>query len=194
MTEGADKKKVETELNLSVDRLVYYAGWCDKYQQVFSSVNPVEGSYFNFSFPEPTGVISVISPDQSGLLGLISVMSPCIAGGNTCILLADRNHPLSAIDFAEVLNASDVPVGVVNILTGFKNELLSHFASHMDVNAVIYPGADNSEIKQIQELASLNIKRVILWNRLSWLNDESQSPYFIMDLQEIKTTWHPVGI
>lgn len=194
INEGTIASEAEEEFNLSVDRLVYYAGWCDKYQQVFSSVNPTEGSYFNFSFPEPTGVVSILAPDQHGLLGLISVIAPCIAGGNTCIVLASQHHPLTAIDFAEVIHASDVPAGVINILTGFKNELLTHFASHMDVNAIVYTHHEKEELKKAEELSSLNVKRAIVWNKFNWKESSAQNPYFIMDLQEIKTTWHPVGI
>ncbi len=194
MKEGTTSSEAESEFNLSVDRLVYYAGWCDKYQQVFSSVNPAEGSYFNFSFPEPTGVVSVIAPEQHGLLGLISVIAPCIAGVNTCIVLASQQHPLTAIDFAEVIHASDVPGGVINILTGFKNELLSHFASHMDVNAIVYTHHEKEELKKMEEQSSQNVKRAIIWNKFNLMESASQNPYLIMDLQEIKTTWHPVGI
>lgn len=192
--EGTASADAETEFNLSVDRLVYYAGWCDKYQQVFSSVNPAEGSYFNFSFPEPTGVVSILAPEQYGLLGLISVIAPGIAGGNSCIILASQHHPLTAIDFAEVIHASDVPGGVINILTGFKNELLSHFATHMDVNAIVYTHHDKDEIKKMEEQSSLNVKRAIVWNKFHWKESSAQNPYLLMDLQEIKTTWHPVGI
>jgi acyl-CoA reductase-like NAD-dependent aldehyde dehydrogenase len=195
MREGTDRKdQAEKEFEMAVDRLVYYAGWCDKYQQVFSSVNPTEGSYFNFSFPEPTGVVSIISPEDFGLLGLISVMAPCMTGGNTCIVLASQQHPLSAIDLAEVIHASDVPAGVVNILTGFKSELLSHFASHMDVNAIVYTHTDSDEIRKVQELSSLNVKRALIWNNIRWNDTSAMNPYLIMDLQEIKTTWHPVGV
>lgn len=194
MKEGTTASEAETEFNLSVDRLVYYAGWCDKYHQVFSSVNPTEGSYFNFSFPEPTGVVSIVAPEHNGLLGLISVMAPCIAGGNTCIVLVSQQHPLTAIDFAEVIHASDVPGGVISILTGFKNELLSHFASHMDVNAIVYTHHEKEELKKMEEQASVNVKRAITWNKFNWKDSSAQNPYLIMDLQEIKTTWHPVGI
>ncbi len=195
MCEGtAKKEEAEKEFEMSVDRLVYYAGWCDKYQQVFSTVNPTEGSYFNFSFPEPTGVVSIIAPENAGLLGFISVLAPCIAGGNTCILLASQQHPLSAIDFAEVIHASDVPAGVVNILTGLKSELLTHFASHMDVNAIVYTHTDSDEIRRVQQLSSLNVKRALIWNNIRWKDVSAMNPYLILDMQEIKTTWHPIGI
>jgi acyl-CoA reductase-like NAD-dependent aldehyde dehydrogenase len=191
---GATEEEATSEVNAAIDRCVYYAGWSDKYQQVFSSVNPTEGSYFNFSYPEPTGVVSAFAPDQFGLLGLVSVILPVIVGGNTVIILAAQNHSITAVDLAEVIHASDVPGGVVNILTGFRNELLSHFSSHMDVNAVIYTGSDNAEIRTIQTNSSLNVKRAVLWSNYNWMENSSQHPYHIMDVQEIKTTWHPVGI
>ncbi|MEO5571055.1 MAG: aldehyde dehydrogenase family protein [Bacteroidia bacterium] len=191
---GATEEKATTEVNAAIDCCVYYAGWADKYQQIFSSVNPAEGSYFNFSYPEATGVVSAFAPEQFGLLGLISVMLPVIVGGNTCIILAAQNHSTSAIDFAEVLHASDVPGGVINILTGFRSELVAHFSSHMDVNAVIYTGNDVAEIKTIQTNSALNVKRAVFWNHSDWMDHTSHHPYLIMDLQEIKTTWHPVGI
>lgn len=190
---GSSSAKAEVEVSAAIDRLVYYAGWSDKYTQVFSSVNPTEGSFFNFSYPEPTGLVSAIAPAENGLLGLVSVIAPVIIGGNTVIILAALQHSITAVDFAEVLHASDVPGGVVNILTGPAKELISHFSSHMDVNAVIYCGSNTDEIKTIQTNSSLNVKRAVLWNH-NWTSIASQNPYLIMDLQEIKTTWHPVGI
>jgi acyl-CoA reductase-like NAD-dependent aldehyde dehydrogenase len=190
---GSTKAQAEKEVDLSVDRLVYYAGWCDKYQQVFSSVNPVESSHFNFSVPEPMGVISIMSAENSGLLGLITFIAPAISGGNTVVVLASSSKPLSSVTFGEVLNSSDVPAGVVNLLTGKRSELLTHFSTHMDVNAVIYSGNDREEIKTIKESASLNVKRVSVYSDKNLGDDSSQNPYRIMDLQEIKTTWHPIG-
>ncbi len=191
--QGSTNAQAEKEVNVSVDRLVYFAGWCDKYQQVFSSVNPVESSHFNFSVPEPMGVISVLSPESFGLLGLISLIAPAIAGGNTVIILASTSKPLNAVTFGEVLNSSDVPAGVVNILTGSRSELLNHFATHMDVNAIVVCGGDAGEIVKVKEAASLNVKRVAIYKESELDNDKSQNPYRIMDLQEIKTTWHPIG-
>lgn len=191
--QGSSNAQAEKETNLSIDRLVYYAGWCDKYQQVFSSVNPVESSHFNFSVPEPMGVISVLSPESNGLLGLISMIIPAIAGGNTVVALASSSKPLNAVTFGEVLNSSDVPGGVVNILTGYRSELSSHFATHMDVNALVYCGNNSDEIKKIKEDASLNVKRVSVYRESDIAEEKSQHPYRIMDLQEIKTTWHPIG-
>jgi len=180
------------EVTMAVERLIYYAGWCDKFQQVNSSVNPVASSHFNFSVPEPTGVVSIIAPQQDSLLGLISMIAPVIAGGNTCVVLASHHKPLSAITFAEVVNSSDVPGGVINIITGKLAELLPYFADHMDVNAIISSLPDHDHNEMIRDKAVLNLKRVINWNRKIWVSDESQSPYMIMDTQEIKTTWHPI--
>ncbi|MBA3681011.1 MAG: aldehyde dehydrogenase family protein [Bacteroidetes bacterium] len=189
--QGITKKTAEIEVLQSIDRLVYYAGWCDKYLALFSSVNPVASSHFNFSVPEPTGVVSVIAPEDSALIGLVSVIAPIICGGNTCVVLASNTLPLCAVTFAEVLATSDLPGGVINILTGTSKELHGHFSSHMDVNAVIYCRNNKEEAKVISENASLNVKRSFNWNK-DWLKDENQNPYLILDLQEIKTTWHPV--
>lgn len=189
--QGLTKKQAEVEVQQSVDRWVYYAGWCDKYQQLFSSVNPVSSSHFNFSVLEPMGVVSIIAPEKSSLLGLVSVIAPVIAGGNTCIVLASEKMPLCSITLGEVLATSDLPGGVVNILTGTSEELHSHFSSHMDVNALIYCRNKKEEIKLIGENASLNVKRVFYWDK-DWTKADSQNPYLIQDLQEIKTTWHPV--
>lgn len=190
---GCTEAQAKQEVAASIDRLVYYAGWCDKYQQIFSSVNPVASSHFNFSLPEPTGVVAAFAPEENGLIGLVSVVAPIIAGGNSVVVLASDQHPLPAITFAEVLNSSDVPGGVVNILTGHRSELLGHFSTHMDVNAMVYTGGDKEQIKTIQENATQNVKRVIVRDEKDWQVDAAQSPYAIMDTQELKTTWHPVG-
>ncbi len=190
--QGSTQKAAEKELDLSIDRLIYYAGWTDKYQQVFSAVNPVNSSHFNFSVLEPTGVVAILAPDDTSLLGLISNVAPAIAGGNSCVVLASESKPLCAVSFAEVLHASDVPGGVVNILTGFRAELSEFFASHMDVNAIIYCDGGKAVARSIQELAADNIKRVIARNRVDWIGD-AENPYLIRDTQEVKTTWHPIG-
>lgn len=179
------------EMEQCIDRLVYYAGWCDKYQQLFSAVNPVASSHFNFSVPEPMGVVAILADESTALLGLISVLAPCIAGGNTCIILASESKPTCAITFAEVIATSDVPGGVVNIVTGNRKELHSHFSSHMDVNAIINCNNEKEFTKTIGENASLNVKRVFNWNK-NWSDDKEQDLYYITDLQEIKTTWHPI--
>jgi acyl-CoA reductase-like NAD-dependent aldehyde dehydrogenase len=190
--QDSTRAQAEKEVELSVDRLIYYAGWCDKFQQLFSAVNPVASSHFNFSVPEPTGVVSVIAPQNDSLLGLVSVIAAVIAGGNTCIVLASYNKPLCAVTFAEVLNSSDVPGGVVNILTGKLGELAPYFADHMDVNAMIFCEKDAATKKLIQEKAALNLKRITVYDSIDWYSEKGQSPYFIMDLQEVKTTWHPI--
>lgn len=190
--QDATQAQAEHEVNVSIDRLIYYAGWCDKFQQIFSSVNPVGCSHFNFSNAEPTGVVSIIAPQDSSLLGLVSVVAPVIAGGNTCVVLASHSKPLCAITFAEVLNSSDVPGGVANILTGKPSELLSWFSNHMDVNAIVYCEEDAAARKTIQNNCSLNLKRPVFYNDTDWYAEDAQSPYLIMDTQEIKTTWHPI--
>ena len=190
--QGSTAKAAAKEVNQSIDRLIYFAGWSDKYQQVFSAVNPVASSHFNFSVLEPTGVVSILAPDDSSLLGLITNIAAAIVGGNTCVVLASESKPLCAVSFAEVLHASDVPGGVVNILTGFRSELTEFFASHMDVNAVVYCDGGKAVAKTVQELAADNIKRVIARNRVDWSGD-AENPYLIRDTQEVKTTWHPIG-
>ena len=192
--QGIKPRQAEIETEAAIDRIVYYAGWTDKYQQIFSSVNPVESSHFNFSFPEPTGVVSVIAPEASGLLGFISSVMPAIAGGNTVIVLASEKYPLTAVEFAEVIHASDVSAGTINIITGLRKELITPLSSHLDINAVVYCDNNPDELLLIQQQGSLNVKRILHHYQSDWLSDSTQSPYMIMDAQEIKTTWHPVGI
>ncbi len=189
--QGSTNKSAEAEVIMAIDRLVYYSGWCDKYQQLFGTVNPVASSHFNFSVPEPTGVVAIIAPEESSLLGLISVIAPCIAGGNTCIVLASNSKPLCSVTFAEVLATSDLPGGVVNILTGTSSELYSHFSSHMDVNAIVYCRNNDEEKKTISQNSALNVKRAFFWNN-DWTKSENEHPYLMLDLQEVKTTWHPI--
>lgn len=165
--QGSTAKAAEKEVDQSIDRLIYFAGWSDKYQQVFSAVNPVASSHFNFSVLEPTGVVSILAPNDSSLLGLITNIAAAIVGGNTCVVLASESKPLCAVSFAEVLHASDVPGGVVDILTGFRLELTEFFASHMDVNVVVYCDGGKAVAKTVQELAADNIKRVIARNRVA---------------------------
>lgn len=191
MLTGLSKLQARNEIELSIDRLIYYAGWSDKFQQVFSSVNPVASNHFNFSLLQSVGVVSVISPNDYSLLGMISVIAPIIVGGNTCVILSSEKNPMVSISFAEVLNTSDIPAGVVNILTGKRKELLSHFASHKDVNAIIYCGDNNQEIKEIEHLSSDNLKRVKIYKHKNWDHNSCQSPFFIETCQELKTIWHP---
>lgn len=191
--QGQAKRAASAEVDAAIDRLIYYAGWADKYQQIFSAVNPVASSHFNFSVLEPTGVVGILAPEDSGLLGLVSNLAPAIVGGNTCVVLASRTLPLTAVSFAEVLHSSDVPGGVVNLLTGFREELAGQFASHMDVNAIVYCDPEGDLPADIQTAAAENLKRVVARVDVDWKKDSAQSPYFIRDTQEVKTTWHPVG-
>lgn len=190
---GVATSVAAAEAAQSVDRLVYYAGWADKYQQVFSSVNPVGSSHFNFSLLEPTGVVTALCPEDSSLLGLVSVIAPIIVGGNSVVALASTSKPLCAVTFAEVLATSDLPGGVVNLLTGERAEMLETMANHMDVNAIVYAGNDPKEITKLRELCALNVKRPTVYDRADWSGADAQSPYFILDTQEVKTTWHPIG-
>lgn len=186
--QGTPAAEARREVDRTIDLLIYYAGWGDKYQQIFSTVNPVASPHFVFSVPEPTGVVAFIAPADTALYGLVAGLAPIVIGGNTCIALAAEERPLSAITFAEVCAAGDVPGGVINILTGFRQELIPHMAGHMDVNAVVAWGADLGERKTLQSEGSRNVKRVILLD-----GDGTEDPARIMDIQEVKTTWHPVG-
>lgn len=191
--QGAPARAAGAEVDAAIDRLIYFAGWADKYQQVFSAVNPVSSSHFNFSMLEPMGVVSILAPDDSSLLGLVSNIAPAVAGGNTVVALASESKPLCAVSFAEVLHASDVPAGVVNLLTGYRSELTEQFASHMDVNAVVYCEGGKKTAVSIQDLAAENVKRVVARSRVDWSKETAQHPYLIRDTQELKTTWHPIG-
>ena len=191
---GSTLSAAKKEVDQSIDRLIYYAGWSDKFQQIFSAVNPVASNHFNFSTLEPTGVVSIISPNINPLLGMISLLAPTIVGGNTTVILASAINPMVAIALAEVINTSDVPAGVVNILTGYREELLSHFASHKDVNTIIYCGDNLKEIQTVEEIAVENLKRVSIYKRKNWDQENSQCPYFIEKCQEIKTIWHPTEV
>lgn len=190
MLEDYTKKEAQTEVDNSIDRIVYYAGWCDKFNQVASSVNPVSSSHFNFSSYEPMGVIGIMAIQSSGLLGLVSMLMPVIAGGNSCVIIASEDKPLCAVTLAEVLNSSDVPGGVVNILTGSIAELWSPLSSHMDVNGI---GMDklNQYVSEVQLASVDNLKRVRIYSNDFSLVRE-QGIQFITDFQELKTTWHPI--
>lgn len=191
MRQGSSKGAATNEVNLSIDRIVYYAGWCDKYNQVVSSVNPVSSSHFNFSSLEPMGVVGVVAEQNTSLIGLVSLILPAICGGNSTVVLASEKLPLCAVTFAEVINSSDVPAGVINILTGSPDEMAVTLASHMDVNALI---TSNLETKLSNKLALLsvdNLKRKFDYEE-NWVEKDKQALHYISDLQEIKTTWHPI--
>ena len=189
--QGLTSKQARTEVERSIDRIIYYAGWCDKYQQIFSAVNPVASSHFNFSVLEPTGVVFIVASESSPLLGLVSLVAPVIAGGNSCVVLASESKPLSAVTFSEVLQTSDVPAGVINVLTGNKQELAEHFGKHLDINSIAYDGDDKRFLKAIQENAISNVKRVKHFQS-DWSREDAESPYLIRDFCEVKTTWHPI--
>ena len=191
MRQGSSKVAATNEVNLSIDRIVYYAGWCDKYNQVLSSVNPVSSSHFNFSSLEPMGVVGVVAEQSTSLIGLVSLILPAICGGNSTVVLASEKLPLCGVTFGEVIHSSDVPAGVINILTGSPEEMAAILASHMDVNALI---TSNLETKLSNKLALLsvdNLKRKFDYE-VNWDEKEKQALHYISDLQEIKTTWHPI--
>jgi acyl-CoA reductase-like NAD-dependent aldehyde dehydrogenase len=194
MLQGVKGPLASVEIDTSIDRLVYYAGWADKYGQIFSSVNPVNAPFFNFSAPEAIGVAAIIGPANSALLGTISVLAPLLAGGSSAVVLSDEKFPLSLITLGEVMATSDVPAGVVNFLSGRRAELLPHIVGHMDVDALIYCGGNRAELKLLQESASVNMKRCFAPAKLDWEDAVFEDPYCIMQTQEIKTTWHPVGL
>jgi acyl-CoA reductase-like NAD-dependent aldehyde dehydrogenase len=185
-SEFADLTTGRDEVEKSVDRIVWYAGWADKLAQVLGSSNPVAGPYFNFTVPEPTGVVAVIAPDEPPLLGLVSRVLPALTGGNAVVAVASETHPLAAIELAEALATSDVPGGAVNLLTGYRAELAPWLASHMDVNALDITGADGASA-ELERAAADNVKRVVRGD------PDSQSPWEIASFLELKTVWHPVG-
>ena len=174
------------EVELAVDRVVWYAGWADKLAQVLGSSNPVAGPYFNFTVPEPTGVVAVVAPDEPALAGIVSRLAPALVGGNAVVALASEDHPLAAIELAEAVATSDVPAGVVNILTGFRDELALVLAAHMDVNAIDVSGVDG-DVAELERAAAENVKRVVRGGA------DGQSPWEIERFLELKTVWHPVG-
>jgi acyl-CoA reductase-like NAD-dependent aldehyde dehydrogenase len=174
------------EVDRSIDRFVWYAGWADKLPQVLGGANPVAGPYFNFTVPEPTVVVGVLVPDEPPLAALVSRIAPVLVGGNSVVAVASESRPLAAIELAEVLATSDVPGGVVNILTGRKEELAPWLAGHMDVNAIDVTGADGL-VPDIERVAAENVKRVVRGQ------PDGQSPYQIADFLELKTVWHPIG-
>jgi acyl-CoA reductase-like NAD-dependent aldehyde dehydrogenase len=185
------------EVNKSIDRIVWYAGFADKWMHLVSSVNPVQDGYFNFSIPEPTGVVGILLPDEPSLLGLVSRICPVIVSGNSCVIIASESAPLPALSFSEVIATSDFPAGVINILTGLKKELISHLASHMDVNAFDYADINGSYKKEVQISCSENVKRFI-YSAHKNINDYytdglNENLKQIQNFTEIKTVWHTVG-
>ncbi|HUZ05976.1 MAG TPA: aldehyde dehydrogenase family protein [Candidatus Paceibacterota bacterium] len=186
--------KAKREVTLAIDRLVHFAGWTDKYSQVFGSVNPVASPHFNFTTTEPTGVVVVLAPDEPPLLALVSLVAPVVLSGNAAVVVASEKFPLPAATFAEILATSDLPGGVVNILTGKRAELVPHIAGHMDVNAVV-DGAGDPEISaKLQAGVATNLKRYSNHTVTDWFSAKVEDPYWILDTVEFKTAWHPIGI
>jgi acyl-CoA reductase-like NAD-dependent aldehyde dehydrogenase len=183
----ADLCTGKDEVDRAIDRWVWYAGWADKLAQVLGSSNPVAGPFFNFTFPEPTGVVAIVAPEEPPLLGLTSRLAPVMVGGNAAVVCASETRPLAAIELGEVLATSDVPGGVVNILTGFRAELAPVLAAHMDVNAIDVTGADGL-VADLEREAAGNVKRVVLGD------PDRQSPWEIAAFLELKTVWHPIGV
>ncbi|WP_394615492.1 aldehyde dehydrogenase family protein [Lentzea sp. JNUCC 0626] len=192
-SEGVALKKAQTLVDAAIDRWVWYAGWTDKIAAVLGSSNPVAGPYFSFSTPEPTGVVAVLAPQQSSLLGLISVIAPVIASGNTCVVITSQDRPLPAITLSEVLATSDVPGGVVNIITGRTAEIAPWLASHGDVNALDLTGAPESQRADLERSAAGTVKRVL---RNKQNEDFTATPDMsrLRAYLETKTVWHPMGV
>jgi acyl-CoA reductase-like NAD-dependent aldehyde dehydrogenase len=195
-SEGITKRQAEIAVDTSVDRLVWYAGWADKLAQVVGGTNPVAGPYFDFSIPEPTGVVAVLAPQRSSLLGLVSVVAPVVVTGNTCVAASSYERPLPAITLSEVLATSDVPGGVVNILTGRLGDTAPWLASHMDVNGIDLTGAagDTEHARQLEEAAAENLKRVMRppTEEPDWSEDPGIGR--MTSFLETKTVWHPIGV
>jgi len=193
---GTRASTSSSEVTETIDRLVHYAGWTDKFAQVFGSVNPVASSHFNFTTPEPTGVVVVVCPDESPLLALVSLVAPVILAGNTAVVLASEKSPLPALTFSEIIATSDLPGGVVNILAGDRAELAPHFASHMDVNAIVDASGDAEIGRALQRGGALNVKRYFRRDLApgAWAKSEAENPYWILDTVEMKTAWHPIGL
>jgi len=196
-TLGHSQRSATNETQAAIDRLVWYAGWCDKFSQFSGNVNPVSGPFFNISAPEPTGVVGLLAPGVHPLLGMVSRLAPALVPGNTTVAVTPTDHATVAIDFAEVVHASDVPAGVINILTGDHEELAPWLARHAGVNAIDLSGADRELRRVAGELASATVMRVIpgppAEDKVDWLAAAHQSPYIIEKFTETKTVWHPKG-
>ena len=187
---ASDLERVSTgreEVEAAIDRTVWYAGWADKLAQVVGSSNPVAGPYFDFTIPEPTGVVAVLAPSEPPLLGLVSRILPPLVGGNTVVLVAGETHPVAAVELAEALATSDFPPGTVNVLTGFAEELAPWLAGHMDVNAIDLTGIEG-DTAELERAAAENVKRVVRSSA------DAQSPWEIAPFLELKTVWHPIGL
>ena len=189
----AGAKDPRRGVDASIDRWIWYAGWADKIGQVLGGTNPVAGPYFNFTIPEPTGVVGIVAPPDRSLLGLVSRVAPAIVSGNTAVVLSSEPSPLPAVSLGEVLASSDVPGGVVNILTGLTAELVPWLAGHMDVNAIDVTGVPGDLVVEVERLSAENVKRVVRARDVDPFSDRAQSPYDVTALMEFKTVWHPMG-
>ena len=193
-TTGQTAAEARREVTASIDRLVAFAGWSDKYSQVLGCHNPVAGPYYNFTIAEPSGVVGVVTPDTPPLLGLATLIAPVLAAGNAVVVIAHRRHPLPAAIFGEVCATADVPAGVVNIITADRGELLEHLAGHREVIAVAGANLDQQDVETLRLGTAENLKRVNVerFGRDSWLNaDETETPWRIEPFVEFKTIWHP---
>lgn len=190
--EGGSAAAAAGQVDAAIDRWVHYAGWADKYAQVVGSTNPVAGPYFNFSFPEPVGVVGVVAPQDSSLLGLVSVVAPVLVTGNTAVVVTSADRPLPAVSFAEVLATSDLPGGVVNLLTGSPAELAPWLAAHRDVNALDLTGTQPGVRAELQAAAAENVKRVYVPRSTDW--DAAPGRSRLNAFVEVKTVWHPIGV
>lgn len=185
----------EAGVDAAIDRWVWYAGWADKIHHVLGTVNPVAAPYFNFTIPEPTGVVGIVAPPDAPLLGLVSRLAPAVISGNCAVVLASERWPLPAVTLAEVLATSDVPGGVINILTGYTAELVPWLAGHMDVNAIDITGLPEDQRAEVERLAAENVKRIVRPDdgQTDWLSERAQTPYAVTAFMEMKTVWHPMG-
>ncbi len=193
---GGSATAAKREVTTAIDRLVHYAGWTDKYQPIFGSVNPVASAHFNFTMPEPMGVVVVLAPDQPSLVALVALTASVILSGNTAIVIASGLSPLPAVTFSEILATSDLPGGVVNLLTGKRAELLPHIAGHMDVNAIVDGTGDPETGAKLRAGTAINLKRYANHSLAAaeWFTAKAESPYWILDTVEFKTAWHPIGL
>jgi acyl-CoA reductase-like NAD-dependent aldehyde dehydrogenase len=193
---GARASTAASEVTDTIDRLVHYAGWSDKFGQVFGSVNPVATSHFSFTTPEPTGVVVVLCPDEPALLGLVSSVAPVILSGNCAVVFPSTTNSLAALTFSEIIATSDLPPGVVNVLAGDRAELAPFFAGHMDVNAIVDASGDEEAAGQLQKGGELNVKRYVRRELAPgrWRGRDGENPYWILDTVEMKTAWHPIGL
>jgi len=193
-TRGLSPAAARREVGASIDRLLHYAGWSDKFGALLSTVNPVASSYFDFSVPEPTGVVGIVAPETPDLLGLVSHLAPVLVSGNAAVVLLSEKYPLASLEFAEVLATSDLPAGAANLISGRKEELVPHLSRHMDVNSIADASGDAASSKSIAEDAAVNVKRVKRYTIPDYFSEAAQGLDFIEAFVEIKTTWHPIGV